>query len=274
MAAYKKSRVLLFAFWYTLSGCGHFAGQSAFLWPLVERWALPLASPVGAPAAPAGCHGTSTDITGQKAFYPFSGNSNDGSGFGNHLAAVGSPVLTANRASAANSAYLFNGTDACLVSMNPSSAFAITDEVSASVWVYRTATNDQKVIGHFNDLGTAGWLIGVTPSDKLEVVVNNGWTYSLLLGSVPANTWTHLALTWKGGATLKGYVNGVKVSESGPTDTAFINLTGTGTYFFKAGCSPWNGSIMRFSGRIDDIRVYSREITEAEVLALCNLVAD
>jgi len=211
------------------------------------------------------------DLSTYVAFYPFSGDSNDGSGYGNNLTASGGPTLTTNRAATVNRAYSLNGTSQYLRKLNPS-GYSETGEVTASVWIYQTSVSaDQKVFGHFNDICTRGWAIGIV-SGLLQVDLDNGAEYKLAQGSVPTNTWTHLALTWKAGGTLKGYVNGIKVSESGVTGTSALSIGGT--HYFKVGAEPWSTSTLFFGGKIDDIRVYTKEMGPMDVLALYNLAAD
>jgi hypothetical protein len=217
---------------------------------------------------------TPADLNAYVAFYPFGGNANDGSGYGNDLTSAGQPTLTTNRNAVASSAYSFDGTSATLSKVKPS-GYSITTELSASVWIYRTASRDQKVVGQFNDTCTQGWVLGVNESDNLDVEVVTSADYRTTVGSVPANAWIHLAVTWKAGGTLKGYVNGLKVSESPVTATTAMNIYGSGTTnYFKVGVEPWGLNSLFFSGRIDDIRVYAKELSAADINALYTLPAD
>jgi hypothetical protein len=76
---------------------------------------------------------------------------------------------------------------------------------------------------------------------------------------IPLNLWTHLAATYDG-TTLRLYVNGVLVnsrSASGPL------IVSTGTLRI-GGNSAWGEF---FQGRIDEVRVYNRALTPAEIQA-------
>jgi hypothetical protein len=71
------------------------------------------------------------------------------------------------------------------------------------------------------------------------------------------NTWTHLATTWDG-STLRMFVNGVQVGTNavtGPirTSTGMLRIGGTAVW------SEW------FSGRIDEVRLYNRALSAAEI---------
>jgi glucose/arabinose dehydrogenase/PKD repeat protein len=75
--------------------------------------------------------------------------------------------------------------------------------------------------------------------------------------AVPTNTWSHLAMTWDG-LTIRMYVNGTQVASSALTGTAVtssspLRMGGNGVW------DEW------FSGTIDDVRVYNRALTAAQI---------
>jgi len=76
------------------------------------------------------------------------------------------------------------------------------------------------------------------------------------------NTWTHLALTYNGSTTIL-YVNGVNVANQ--PDTGNID-TSTGP--LRIGGDLTYGEY--FPGRIDNVRVYSRALSAAEIIANMN----
>jgi hypothetical protein len=72
------------------------------------------------------------------------------------------------------------------------------------------------------------------------------------------NAWTHLASTYDG-TTLRLYVNGVQAATKAVTgaikvSTGVLRIGGNGT---------WNDEW--FSGLIDEVRVYSRALTAAQI---------
>jgi hypothetical protein len=73
------------------------------------------------------------------------------------------------------------------------------------------------------------------------------------------NTWTHLAATYDG-ATLRLYVNGAQVSSLAVTGNL---ITSTGALRI-GGNTIWGEY---FSGLIDEVRVYNRALTPAEILS-------
>jgi glucose/arabinose dehydrogenase len=82
-----------------------------------------------------------------------------------------------------------------------------------------------------------------------------------LLGpsALPLNTWSHLAMTWDG-TTQRMYVNGAQVSSTALTGTA---RTSTSPLRI-GGNTVWPEW---FNGVLDDVRVYNRALTAAEVLS-------
>ncbi len=77
------------------------------------------------------------------------------------------------------------------------------------------------------------------------------------------NTWYHIVATWDGSATQKIYINGI-LSNSGA-------LTGIGSFGNIANIGATDGGATSFNGTMDDLRVYSRELSTSDVKALYKL---
>jgi hypothetical protein len=80
---------------------------------------------------------------------------------------------------------------------------------------------------------------------------------------VPLNAWTHLTATFDN-TTLRLFVNGVQV---GTRAVAGPILTSTGVLHI-GGNSIWGEF---FQGRIDDLRIYNRALSTAEIQSDMNL---
>ncbi len=76
--------------------------------------------------------------------------------------------------------------------------------------------------------------------------------------AIPLNTWTHLATTYDG-TTLRLYVNGTQV---GTRAVSGAMLTSTGALRI-GGNAVWGEY---FAGLIDEVRIYNRALTAAEIL--------
>jgi hypothetical protein len=76
---------------------------------------------------------------------------------------------------------------------------------------------------------------------------------------VAVNTWTHLAATYNG-SVLRLYVNGVQVK----TRTLSGSIQTSASALRIGGNSIWGEY---FSGLIDEVRIYNRSLTAAEIQA-------
>jgi hypothetical protein len=77
---------------------------------------------------------------------------------------------------------------------------------------------------------------------------------------VPADQWTHFAVTGDG-TNFRIYVNGALSQES-----AFQTTDGSNATYYIGGDPTWTGE--SYSGMVDEVRIYDRAISEAEVLGL------
>jgi hypothetical protein len=93
-----------------------------------------------------------------------------------------------------------------------------------------------------------------------SVHVNNG-SHTMLAGtsSLPLSAWTHVAGVWDG-TTLRLYVNGTQVRSTPLSGTA----SQADQPLYVGGNAVWGEW---FQGLIDDVRVYSRALSAAEVQA-------
>jgi hypothetical protein len=210
---------------------------------------------------------------GLAAYWPFSGNANDASGNGNN-GTVSGAVLTADRFGNANSAYSFNGTNSDIrVAHSPS--LNITGNLTISAWIWFDSAADSggcKLIhkataGEPNGYAIVDYATGYSSTGIYtpSFVVGNGVVHPLEVPSVfPKQTWVHFAGTYDG-AKMIVYVNGQSVREAGVTGAIASNTQDL-----------YIGNINRtlanqpFKGRLDDIRIYNRALTAAEVQALAN----
>ena len=73
----------------------------------------------------------------------------------------------------------------------------------------------------------------------------------------PLNAWTHLAMTYDG-TTMRMYVNGVQAGTRAVTGTIAVSSSPLRI----GGNAPWGEF---FAGQIDDVRIYNRALTAAEI---------
>jgi hypothetical protein len=199
--------------------------------------------------------------TGLLAWYSFSGNADDGSGNGNNGSNQGA-VLTTDRFGAANSAFSFDGTSAYIIVSTPSFAFDAAGSFTYSMWMNKTVAGGvammigSGVSGNFISLiggGTSDFRFGTNMQASAWVWASCPYTIS---------TWDHYIGTYDAGL-MSLYKNGVfqstaTYSYSGATSAnmpLYIGRDITTEYF---------------AGSIDDIGIWNRVLTPAEILDLYN----
>jgi hypothetical protein len=162
-------------------------------------------------------------------------------------------------------ALMFNGVDSW-VTIADANDLDLTTGMTLEVWVFTTAaataTTWRNVLIKERSGGEVYNLYADTDTHVPAVYVvrsANPGTPEGANGSVqiPLNTWTHLAATYDN-ATLRLYVNGTLV---GSRAVAGGLLTSTGVLRI-GGNSIWDEF---FQGAIDEVRIYNRALTPAEI---------
>jgi|GEM_PF-4347272 len=192
---------------------------------------------------------------GLVAYYPFNGNANDSTAGGHNGSVVGA-VLTADRLGAANSAYYFDGVNDFIgtgLNITPSSR----PTCSISFWA--------------KPLSPGGWRQHVISCDdgnydRAVLVAFNGWE-AFVPGwyvwrspfATVSGAWQHVVVTYSG-ASLWLYVNGVRANCASNTSD------GASFYGMHMGKNPGFGEY--YHGALDEVRVYNRTLSDAEVLEL------
>ena len=197
--------------------------------------------------------------TGNSARYDCDGNIRDTWGNGQDGMLVGAPVFTTGRH---GQALLLKGTD--YVQLSPRIADTTSFTFAAWVW-WNGGANWQRIFDFGAD--TQNYL-ALTPkagsTGGLRFLMRNGGSEQQLNAPSPAtNTWVHVAVTITGD-TGKLFVNGTLVN----TNTAMtINPVDVGTRFNYLGRSQFAADPL-FNGRLDDVRIMSSALTDAQVAAL------
>ncbi|MBA4312784.1 MAG: hypothetical protein C0417_09160 [Chlorobiaceae bacterium] len=204
------------------------------------------------------------------AYYPFNGSANDESGNDNNGTIIGEVSLTTDRFDNANGAFLFDGSTGYVHVPNSSTLQSPTTAITLSGWVYlngldniwgpacivnkSTSSSYGQYILHYHTW--EGPYIGMT--------LNGGTMGTGIHFDNPFNyqSWYFVAATWDG-YTAKNFVNGIEISS--------IPLTGIITPDTNALLLGLNtpGSYVNFlDGKLDDIRIYNRALSENEIHAL------
>jgi len=180
---------------------------------------------------------------------------NDVSGNGNNGTISGATWTTSGKY---GNALSFNGTNA-RVNVNNAPSLQLTSGMTLEAWVYPTTVNSawRDVIYKGND----NYYLEGTSTNSSHPVAGAilGGVYAEAYGptALTANTWAHLAATYDG-ATVRLYVNGVQVSSHAQT-----GAIATSTNPLQIGGDSLYGQY--FAGRIDEVRVYNRALSVAEI---------
>jgi Concanavalin A-like lectin/glucanases superfamily/Domain of unknown function (DUF1929)/Bacterial Ig domain/Purple acid Phosphatase, N-terminal domain len=211
--------------------------------------AVPFADPVGAAGA------------GLVAAYGFDEGTGtttaDASGANNTATLTGAAWTAAGRNGAALS---FNGASNW-VTVPDTAALRLAGAMTLEAWVRPAAnTGWRTVLMKERPAGMSYGLYGYDDSGRPPAVYGNYGGTDVSAGGGTAlalNTWSHLAGTYDG-TTMRLYVNGVQVASKARTGA----LTSSTSPLRIGGNAAWGEY---FSGLIDDVRVYNRALSAAEV---------
>jgi hypothetical protein len=197
-------------------------------------------------------------VYGLLSYYPFNGNGNDASVNANHLTNNGA-IPTTDRFGMANSAFDFDGISAYMTKPNPNWTFSPTSTFSVSFWVNRqnTANTGIAVMNSSAVNGNFIWLWQANSVDMKYGTNKQGSPWIWVTNPSTNNIWTHYVLVYSAGI-MKLYANNVFVGTNTFTHTA-VNSANLPLWIGKGhGGSP-------FFGKIDDIGIWNRALTECEI---------
>ena len=204
-------------------------------------------------------------VSNRIAHYRFSGNALDASGNGNHGTVMGAQ-LTTDRFGNANSAYFFNGTSNQIqvAASGTLDSPASNQQLTMVAWVYQTGIGT----GGFNPIlckslsGTNSFMYSQFIHPTYIATQTNNWLNSASVGyPFSLNTW-YMVSTVISPNRLKLYVNNQLVHDVAYTPS----MTADNRPLVIGYNSP--GATEFFLGKIDDIRLYNRSLTAADIAAL------
>lgn len=164
--------------------------------------------------------------------------------------------------------YLFDGVDDC-ISVPDDGRFALP-ELTVAVWARQDAFPQYaSQIAKRVDIGATvldSWQIEDIPTGQLFFTsTDSGMSNAQILSAnntLIAGVWQHLAVSWDG-TTQRMYVAGAPVGAG--------SLAGPPVYDSHAmtlGCDDDGGIAEPFPGALDEIQIYDRALTDAEVAEL------
>ena len=197
---------------------------------------------------------------GLVGWWPFNGNAIDES-INTNDGAVSGATLTTDRFGNNNKAYSFNGINN-YISL-PAGFATGSASKSFSVWFFLTNGTYNWVL----DGGTSingksfGLFWNSNPTINKLTFHGDGATYDYEFADINFNQWYHTVITYDG-TTVKSYLNGVYIGSKNTT------LNTTATTNINVGCR--NNNSAYFLGKLDDIGVWNRALTQQEITNLYN----
>ncbi len=203
------------------------------------------------------------DPDGLVAFYPFNGNSDDEQFCGYYDAdGINNPALASDRFGREGKAYQFDG-NSYLLAEKFDSQF---DELSFSYW-FNSADNSGKKFIFGTDYQSGSSFSTYYWAGQAGVsyyIQGQSGPMQIWGGVVPINSWHHVAFTY-GGTTAKIYVNGELKSEESGVEIRRLKQRAGVPFYIGSRKNKEN-----FFGKIDDIRIYKRVLSDDDILALYN----
>ena len=203
--------------------------------------------------------------TGLVAAYGFNEGSgsvlNDLSGNGNNGTILDAAWVTSGKF---GSALTFNGVDSAVV-VNDSPSLHLTKTMTLEAWVYPVNSIDgwRSILmkqmstdaSYYLEANTQYNMPASSVSIKSEQILAGG-------SKLPLFAWSHLATTYDG-AYMRLYISGTQVSARAQTGT----IQNAGGQLLIGGNTIWGEY---FSGRIDEVRIYNRALSGAQIQADMN----
>ena len=223
---------------------------------------------------------------GLVAFYPFDGNASDKSGNGLD-GYVNGAVPGKDRCDIDRRAYFFDGDQDYITIGDITNLDGLTS-MSISVWIYSDGIKDSNsgtiISKHYAEGNSERvFIFDLYPDNTVRLCIygadgNADWEKQRTIYPIPKSQWNHVVVNWSGQKhKFQFYVNGKEVasryeSNANKPDRIYnknsVLMVG-GTQYGK------NKTDYMFNGRIDELRIYSRELTYEEVLSLyyfnCNI---
>jgi len=143
---------------------------------------------------------------------------------------------------------------------------------TVTAWInVRSGGSSARIVD--KDDNSIGWFFKMTSATTVQFVSDNGGPSRSSSGAIAANTWQHVAASWTGSTAASGahvYVNGNLADGAG--------VDGTGSPGDDSGTPLSIGNRASaldrgFDGAIDDLRIYPRVLSAAEIKTLATATA-
>jgi hypothetical protein len=206
---------------------------------------------------------------GLVAWYPFDGNASDMSGDGNH-GTVNGATLGADRHGVGSKAYNFDGVNDWIDFNTVSFGGTLErqNDYSISFWLKLAYSNNWgRVFNNYSNSNPC-FIIGSVGSGSHNFFVRDTSGIYEVIGfgdKVDDMNWQHLAVQ-KNGNVFSSFLNSEFFESKTFSGSDYIN-----SETFKLAKTPHGGDFIFVNCSIDDVRIYDRALSAAEVQALYNM---
>lgn len=169
----------------------------------------------------------------------------------------------------------FDGIDDEVLVPAASALIAGSTQLSITCWVYPTNAapvfpDFDGFVGFRNNVDCDFYVMQVAPATAIEARLrnSNGIDYTITYQGLTLNTWQHLAVTYDG-SMLRLYTGGViadSIAASGNLTSTFED--------FHIGSLPYFGTPYLMTGKVDEISLFNRALTPAEVACIAQESVD
>ena len=198
------------------------------------------------------------------AYYPFDGDANDLTGNGHHGKIRGAQ-LTKDRFGHPDSAYAFDGDDDVIIVPDHEVLDFRQANFTLAAW-FSPQVNDAHcyLIGKYKQEAFPGYGMGLSSGKSAYAFLGdsnleNGFVQAVTSYTIPFDKWHFMVATFDRNGNLTLYVDGLK--HSSVLLTSEDSETGSDHALYIGNLSHGAG----FKGAIDDVYLYNRALTEAEV---------
>jgi hypothetical protein len=213
---------------------------------------------------------------GLVGWWPFTGNANDLSGNTNN-GIVNGAILTTDRFENLNSAYNFDGNQQNIVIQNSNSLNPTS--ITINIWAL-PLQNNITLIEKSNPINATEAGFAITHNDfwqtqrGLKTMFGNGSCNNTSspnvwgnYNQVDNNIWSMITVSIDINGNVKQYINSVLNHTETITPLISCNISSS---TIRIGGQHWNSDPEWFNGKIDDIGIWNRALTQQEITNLFN----
>ena len=205
--------------------------------------------------------------TGLVGYWPFCGNANDESGNGNNGFINGATIDT-DRFGKPQSSYDFDGLNDYIFLSNSTTLSSPITNITLSAWVKIDAFDTNfppfgyaSILSKSTNSSTCNYRLSVTSTDISFIYNGTNWRWTYAPNSIQFNRWIHLAVTFgQNGVTF--YLDGASYGASSQA----VYPQGLSMDLEFGRDQP--GGTDYFNGKLDDIGIWNRSLSTAEVQQL------